>query len=147
MLSSAIKRQAQVQSHVPFTITLPMDTSTSKTTAPKLMDRMIRPLFKPPSMRLRLWAGEWFADTSVGVPWLLFLGVKGAQALAESTLRRAITTCPGVASLDAFTFTLNTRTRAATLSFRVTAATGDVLAFSDFVAGEDATSTGARVLA
>jgi hypothetical protein len=98
-------------------------------------------------MRLRLWAGEWFADTSVGVPWLLFLGVKGAQALAESTLRRAITTCPGVASLDAFTFTLNTRTRAATLSFRVTAATGDVLAFSDFVAGEDATSTGARVLA
>jgi hypothetical protein len=98
-------------------------------------------------MRLRLWQGEWFADTSVGVPWLLFLGVKGAQALAESTLRRAITTCPGVASLDAFTFNVDSRTRRATLSFRVTATTGDVLDFADFVAGDDATTAGARVAA
>lgn len=98
-------------------------------------------------MRLKLWAGEWFADTSVGVPWLLFLGVKGSQALAESTLRRAITTCPGVASLDAFAFTVNARTRSAALSFRVTAQTGDVLVFTDFVAGDDAATAGARVLA
>ena len=52
--------------------------------------------------RLALWAGEWFADTSIGVPFLTFLGAKGGEKLAESSLRRAILTCPGVASLESF---------------------------------------------
>jgi len=77
--------------------------------------------------RLSLWRGEWVADLEVGVPFLSFLGVKGATALAEGTLRRSITTCPGVASLESFSL-VGGADRAATLSFRVRT---DVGAFVD----------------
>lgn len=76
--------------------------------------------------RLSLWAGEWFADTSLGVPFLTFLGVKGAAALAEASLRRAILSCPGVAALETFTFTARSD-RSAVVTFRARAATGEIL--------------------
>lgn len=76
--------------------------------------------------RLSLWAGEWFADTSLGVPFLTFLGVKGAAALAEASLRRAILSCPGVAALETFTFTASSD-RSAVVTFRARAATGEIL--------------------
>ena len=86
-------------------------------------------------MRLRFWQGEWFADTAVGVPYLGFLGVKGAEAFAESTLRAAITTCPGVLALERFTFSVNGATRRATVSFRALVTDGEVVDVRDFVAG------------
>lgn len=76
--------------------------------------------------RLSLWAGEWFADTSLGVPFLTFLGVKGAAALAEASLRRAILSCPGVAALEMFTFTASSD-RSAVVTFRARTATGEIL--------------------
>lgn len=92
-------------------------------------------------MRLRMWSGEWFADTSVGVPWGSILGAKGAQAFAEATLRRAISTCPGVATLDAFTFAVDARRRA-TVTFRVRTTSGVVLDVSN-VTSFVASGTGA----
>lgn len=82
-----------------------------------------------------MWSGEWFADTSVGVPWGSILGAKGAQAFAEATLRRAILSCPGVASLDRFAIALNAE-RHATVTFAVTTTAGEPLTISDFVAGD-----------
>ncbi len=67
--------------------------------------------------RLSLWAGSWFADTAQGVPYLTFMGQKGVAALAESAVRDAILTCPGVLALESFTFALSAQ-RHATVSFR-----------------------------
>ena len=85
--------------------------------------------------RLTLWAGEWFADTSLGVPFLSFLGVKGAAALAESTRRRAITTCPGVAALETFTMTVDGGARSAVIAFRARTTDGDVIEDGGFRVG------------
>lgn len=76
--------------------------------------------------RLSLWAGDWFADTSVGVPFLSFLGVKGAAPLAEAALRRAVASCPGVASIEAFTFAASADRRAV-VDFRVRTVTGEII--------------------
>lgn len=85
-------------------------------------------------MRLRLWQGEWFADTDVGIPYLGILGQKGSQAFAEATFRRAIATGNGIASLDSFSFSVNAR-RHASVSFRARAATGEPIAVTDFLVG------------
>lgn len=84
-------------------------------------------------VRLRLWQGEWFADTSVGVPYLGMLG-KATEAFAESQLRQAILTCPGVAALDRFSLTVDARRRA-TVSFAARTTSGEVVEVADFVAG------------
>ena len=85
--------------------------------------------------RLALWAGEWFADTSIGVPFLTFLGAKGGEKLAESSLRRAILTCPGVASLESFGFTFDARSRSAVVAFRAKTADGQVVEDGGFRVG------------
>ena len=85
-------------------------------------------------LRLSIWQGEWFADTAIGVPYRSFLGVKGAERIAEAQLRRAIATCPGVASLRSFTFAVDERRRAA-CSFEVTTITGEPLSVSGYIAG------------
>lgn len=85
-------------------------------------------------LRLSIWQGEWFADRGIGVPFLAFLGVKGAQPLAEATFKRAILTCPGVVALDRFAFALNARRRAV-LTFRARATEGQPIEVKDFVAG------------
>lgn len=84
-------------------------------------------------IRLSLWRGEWFADLAVGIPYLAILGQKGVEAFAEATFRRAISTCPGVAALDDFSFALGGR-RAASVSFRARTVDGEVLDVTDFVA-------------
>lgn len=79
--------------------------------------------------RLGLGRGEWFADTSAGVPWVQsILGQRGTAALAEAILRAAITSCPGVALLEAFTLALDPSTRDATATFRVRTTDGATLA-------------------
>lgn len=81
--------------------------------------------------RLALWAGEWFGDTAVGIPYLTFLGQKGAEQVAEAALRRAILTCPGVAALEAFTLVLDGRTRSAVLTFRARTIAGRAIVTDD----------------
>ena len=85
--------------------------------------------------RLSLWAGEWFADTSLGVPYLAVLGVKGAVSLAEATLRRAVVTCPGVATLDSFALVFDPKTRGATVAFRVRTVDGQAIEDNGFRVG------------
>lgn len=86
--------------------------------------------------RLGLWRGSWFLDATVGVPYDRFLGFKGATALAlaETVLRRAVATCPGVRSVERFTFSTD-RTRRGSVSFDVTTTDGPVTV-RDFVFAE-----------
>lgn len=81
--------------------------------------------------RLSLWAESWFADLAVGVPFLDFLGQKGTEALAEATLRRAILTCPGVTSLESFTFAVDRSARRATATFRARTLAGRTITTDD----------------
>ncbi len=79
--------------------------------------------------RLGLGKGEWFADTSLGVPWVQqIVGQRGSERVAETILRAAIATCPGVAALESFTLTLNATTRHATVTFRARTTDGATLA-------------------
>jgi len=82
--------------------------------------------------RVRLWLGEWFLDTSIGVPYLTMLGRKGAERYVEATLRRVIASCPGVAALESFALTLDAPTRSASIAFRVRATDGAVVEDSGF---------------
>lgn len=94
-------------------------------------------------MRLRLWQGEWSLDTAVGFPWQRVFGLKNVERLTETLLRQAITSCPGVKSLDRFTFTANTRTRAASLTFTVTPIVGEPVTIEDFAPGSVGTAVAA----
>jgi hypothetical protein len=83
-------------------------------------------------LRLGLVAGEYVLDRTVGMPLFgQIVDRASGRAVAEGVYRRAITTCPGVRSLDRFRFTVG-RDRRASLSFDVTAETGEVVTVSDF---------------
>ena len=86
-------------------------------------------------VRLRLWRGDYVLDRRIGIPFRRWLGEKGAApvALAESVLRRAVATCPGVARVDAFAFAVDPATRVASVDFEVTTDTGAPAANRVFV--------------
>ncbi len=86
-------------------------------------------------VRLRLWQGEWPFDRTVGIPYGRILGEKGISAFASATLRQAIATSPGVATLDAYAFTEDRARRSASLAFRATSVTGEPITITDFVVG------------
>ena len=83
-------------------------------------------------IRLSLLQGEYVLDQSVGIPWLQAILGKGTQGAATAILRRAITTCAGVASLVSFSLTVSD-SRVASVSFTVTTATGEEVSITDFV--------------
>jgi hypothetical protein len=77
--------------------------------------------------RIRFWRGEWFADTSIGIPYGAIFAQKGGERVAEAALRSAITTCPGVGQLLDFTQTLDRATRHASVRFRARTVDGVTL--------------------
>jgi len=86
------------------------------------------------SLRLGIAQGEHHLDASVGMPLFqqVFTKASGRRA-AEGIFRRAIATCPGVASLDAFRLAVDSQRRA-TVTFAVTAVPdGTLLTVTDFV--------------
>jgi len=86
-------------------------------------------------LRLSLCAGEYVLDGGVGIPYFgeVFSKASGRR-VAESVFRRAITSCPGVLSLESFRLAVDSQRRAA-LTFSVRPVTGEVLTVTDFVAG------------
>ena len=77
--------------------------------------------------RLKLWAGEWFLDTSEGTPWAQAVVGKGDIARAGYALRSRILGTRGVQSLDFFSYTVNTETRSLSLTAEVTTSYGAVI--------------------
>lgn len=84
--------------------------------------------------------GEWFLDISKGIPWIAqpnatarpILGVLPADLFyGEALIKAKILSCPGVASIAAFSFVLNHNTRAATVEAQVTTITGGSFTISE----------------
>jgi hypothetical protein len=59
--------------------------------------------------RLRLWQGEWFADTSDGTPYLQNVLGKTAQASPDVYIKQRILETPGVNAIVSYSSTLNGR--------------------------------------
>lgn len=52
---------------------------------------------------LRMYAGEWFLDTSVGVPWIEYVFTNPFdQAIAEAIVKDAVLAVPGVVEILSF---------------------------------------------
>ena len=66
--------------------------------------------------RLKLWVGEWFADTSDGTGWNHSILGKRSGNLYELTLRQRVLETPGVQSIEEFTGNLDPETRKLTVS-------------------------------
>lgn len=70
--------------------------------------------------RLLLLQGEWFLDTSAGVPYLTKICVKPADLpLAEALIKRTILGTEGVAAITEFSLDFNDGARRLTLSAKV----------------------------
>lgn len=55
------------------------------------------------TQHLKFWEGEWFLDTTVGVPWMEFVFVRPFdQAVSETVLKDALLGVPGVTGIVAF---------------------------------------------
>lgn len=68
---------------------------------------------------LRVFLGEWFADTAFGVDWWNLLGRKnGAEAIVLAC-RRVIASRPGVTRINRVVPSLDVRTRRVTISYDV----------------------------
>jgi hypothetical protein len=85
-------------------------------------------------LRLGLGQGEYVLDARRGMPYFQQIFVKATgRRLAESIFRRAITTCPGVATLESFRLAVGAD-RVGRLSF-VARALGDAtpIVVNDFI--------------
>ena len=60
---------------------------------------------------LKLWQGEWFADTSDGTPWQQNVLGMTAQLHPDVYIKQRILETPGVIAIVTFTSTQNTVTR------------------------------------
>lgn len=69
--------------------------------------------------RLRLWLGEWFADTSDGTGWNQTILGKHSQNIYELTLRQRVLETPGVLSIEAFESLLDPQTRRLSVAMTV----------------------------
>lgn len=71
--------------------------------------------------RLYLLKGEWFLDTTAGVPYLQKIATKPVDvAYAESVLKQTILQTDGVASITEWSADLNRQTRKFSVACRVT---------------------------
>ena len=68
---------------------------------------------------LGLWAGEYFLDLSQGVPWRTSVIGYGTQPTYDQVIRDAITSVPGVKSIDKYGSNLNPKTRVLTVAATV----------------------------
>lgn len=69
--------------------------------------------------RLKLWIGEWFADTSDGTGWSQAILGKQSKNLYELTLRQRVLETFGVTSIESFQSSLDSDTRSLTVSMTV----------------------------
>ena len=81
---------------------------------------------------LKMFKGEWFMDTRVGMPYMTDIFVKAPKLnVLQSIFVRAIESVPGVRSVDRCTVTLDTPTRTLLVSFTATSDTGAALEFEE----------------
>lgn len=83
-------------------------------------------------LRLGLWAGEYVLDRTVGLPVLGTILAKGRVDAAEAILRRAVSTCPGVASLRSSSLSLDRAARSGAFTFDARTSDGEPVSLAAF---------------
>lgn len=77
---------------------------------------------------LQTFAGEWFLDTTKGIPYFQQVFVKNPNLdLIQAVMQRAITDVPGIASLNAFNFDYNNGLRELSITFQATSTNGQII--------------------
>lgn len=78
--------------------------------------------------RLKFFRGEWFLDTTVGVPYWQSVLVKNPDLRAvREALRSEILGTPGIASLESLVFDYQAGTRQLVVSFQASADSGELV--------------------
>jgi len=83
--------------------------------------------------RLLTWQGEWFLNTKVGIPYIQRILVKNPNSrIVESLFRAAILKVPEIQTVPLVTLEVNRATRAATLTWTATLASGKTIRSEDY---------------
>lgn len=82
-------------------------------------------------LRLLLQRGEYRLDLRQGIPYLSTIFGKGTRAIAETILRRAVSTSPGIASIEQWSFELGAD-RHAQLTLRARTVDGELVELDAF---------------
>lgn len=68
---------------------------------------------------LLLWQGEWFLDTSLGMPWIEGVLGKNSQATADGTIQNQVSNTQGVTDISSYQSTLVDENRSLTVKLSV----------------------------
>lgn len=60
---------------------------------------------------LLLWVGEWFLDTSLGMPWITGVLGKTSQATEDATIQNQVANTQGVTNIASYLSTRNNEVR------------------------------------
>lgn len=77
--------------------------------------------------RLQLWTGEWFVDTADGTPWSTQVLGKYTALVRDGAVRQRILDTPGVKSIDAYSSSVDTETRALSLTATISTVYGSTI--------------------
>jgi hypothetical protein len=84
--------------------------------------------------RIRTFQGEWFLDTSIGLPYHQSIFVKGTRPeTVASYIKREILGCPGVLSLNEYSQDFNSQNRQLAANFRVQVTDNEILTVNEVV--------------
>lgn len=77
------------------------------------------------SIKFQMFYGEFFLDTTLGMPWFQDILVKAPSfAVIQEVCKNCILQTPGILTLNSFDLDLNAADRSAALSFNATATDG-----------------------
>ena len=81
--------------------------------------------------QLQLWLGEWFLDTTKGVPYKQIILVKNPNLdLVQASLTDTVLNVPGIAQMLDFSITYDPTNRAASVEVEAQSTSGQTLAVS-----------------
>jgi hypothetical protein len=69
---------------------------------------------------MKLWQGEWFLDTTAGIPWNTQVLGADTQPLYDNAIRTAIRAVQGVTGISSYSSSFNPSTRVLTVSVTIT---------------------------
>ncbi len=78
------------------------------------------------AINLKLYLGEWFADTQLGIPYFQSIFGKGTREATDAILKAAIIDTEGVVRLTNFESTIDNSTRAYSVTFKAITETGSI---------------------
>ncbi len=77
---------------------------------------------------LQVWAGEWFLDTTVGIPYRQQILVKNPNLdLVQADLVNAALSVPGITEVTSFTFNYDSTNRSITVQIEANTSSGQTI--------------------